>query len=64
MINSRLGGALNISRALGDFKFKDNYDLPQKEQAMTALPDVKSIKKSEIDFIIMGSDGIFERFTN
>lgn len=37
----RVNGRLALSRALGDFEYKNNADLPAKKQAVSALPDLK-----------------------
>ncbi len=40
VIEGRIDGGINLSRALGDLKYKTNTDLPPEEQAVTALPDI------------------------
>jgi len=35
-------GQLALSRAFGDYQYKDQADLPPEEQAVTAFPDVLS----------------------
>lgn len=40
-IEGRIDGNLNLSRALGDLRYKRNKNLSAKEQAITAFPDVK-----------------------
>jgi serine/threonine protein phosphatase PrpC len=54
----RVNGGLNLSRALGDLEYKRASVKPE-EQAITALPDVVKIKNENLDFIIMGCDGIW-----
>lgn len=43
-INSegRVDGNLNLSRSIGDIKYKKNKNLKPHEHAVTAFPDVKS----------------------
>lgn len=61
----RVDGNLNLSRALGDLKYKINKNLKPEEWPITADPDIKVIDVSpEDDFIIMGCDGIWETKTN
>ena len=55
----RVNGGLNLSRALGDGEYKKNDSLPAEEQMITAKPDITKIKNENIDFIIMGCDGIW-----
>lgn len=61
----RVDGNLNLSRALGDLKYKTNKDLKPEEWPITAFPDVKCVDLTpEDDFIIMGCDGIWETKSN
>lgn len=61
----RVDGNLNLSRALGDLKYKTNKDLKPEEWPITANPDVKCVDlQPEDDFIIMGCDGIWETKSN
>jgi serine/threonine protein phosphatase PrpC len=54
-----VNGGLNLSRALGDLEYKKAAGLKPEEQAITANPDVLKIKNENLDFIIMGCDGIW-----
>jgi serine/threonine protein phosphatase PrpC len=56
----RVNGNLNLSRALGDLNFKSDKTLKPECQMITANPDIKKIDNKDIDFIIMGCDGIWE----
>ena len=58
----RVDGNLNLSRSLGDLKYKRKHGLRAEEQPITALPDLKieEIRPGEDDFIVMGCDGIWE----
>ena len=61
----RVDGNLNLSRALGDLKYKTNKDLKPEEWPITANPDVRVEELTpEDDFIIMGCDGIWETKSN
>ena len=60
----RVNGNLNLSRALGDLEYKNNKDLSPEEQMITANPDIEKIKNENLDFIIMGCDGIWEVKSN
>lgn len=61
----RVNGNLNLSRAIGDTTYKKNKRVALKDQAITAFPDVKSMKITEkTDFIVMGCDGIWEFHNN
>ena len=41
--DSRVNGMLALSRALGDFEYKNNPMFKAKDQAVTYFPDVKTI---------------------
>ena len=61
----RVDGNLNLSRSLGDLKYKINKDLKPEEWPITANPDLKTVElEAGDDFIIMGCDGIWETKTN
>lgn len=65
IVEGRVDGNLNLSRSLGDLKYKTNKALKPEQQPITANPDLKVIDTSpEDDFIIMGCDGIWETKTN
>ena len=57
----RINGMLNLTRAIGDLKFKSNPNLKRYEQSVIALPEITKIEDTEgIDFIIMGCDGVWD----
>ena len=61
----RVDGNLNLTRSLGDLKYKQREHLKPEEQAITANPDtyVLDLEKG-VDFILMGCDGIWEKKSN
>ena len=61
----RVDGNLNLTRSLGDLKYKHRAHLKPEEQAITANPDTYEIDlDNEVDFILMGCDGIWEKKSN
>lgn len=61
----RVDGNLNLTRSLGDLKYKHRSHLSPEEQAITANPDTYSFPlTNDIDFILMGCDGIWEKNSN
>lgn len=51
-------GNLALSRALGDFEFKKNFNLPPERQIITADPDVTCHEMTEEDeFLVIACDG-------
>jgi len=64
--NRRVNGILALSRAIGDFMFKSNSQIPWEEQAVTAAPEVRSIKldRAKDEFLIVACDGIWDVVSN
>lgn len=53
-------GGLNLSRAIGDHAYKKNATLPAEEQAITALPDIRTLTLEDQDeFMVIACDGIW-----
>lgn len=55
-------GRLSVSRTFGDIEAK-HPDLGGMERVVVCDPDITYLKNGalEIDFIILGSDGIFDK---
>jgi protein phosphatase 1G len=61
----RVNGNLNLSRAIGDLKYKGNVELPPKDQIITAQPDVRRISlKPEDTFFVLACDGVWDVMSN
>jgi len=61
----RVNGNLALSRALGDFEFKQNGTLSAEKQVVTADPDVIFHKRTDEDeFLILACDGIWDVMTS
>lgn len=61
----RVNGGLNLSRSFGDFDYKGSKDLKYDEQMITCKPDIIEVsRKKEDEFILMGCDGIWERYVD
>ncbi|KAI9263105.1 phosphatase 2C-domain-containing protein [Phascolomyces articulosus] len=61
----RVNGNLALSRALGDFEFKQSKDLPAEEQAVTAEPDITEHRLiAQDEFAVIACDGIWDCMTN
>ncbi|KTW32682.1 uncharacterized protein T551_00167 [Pneumocystis jirovecii RU7] len=57
----RVNGNLALSRAIGDFEFKKNADLPPEQQIVTAYPDVtQHILDKDDEFLVLACDGIWD----
>lgn len=62
---ARVMGDLNLSRALGDLRYKDRPDLPAAAQKVTADPEIREKTLTSDDrFLVFGCDGIWERVEN
>ena len=61
IVGYRINGMLNLTRAIGDLKFKSNQNLKRHEQSVIAVPEITKIEYTDdIDFIIMGCDGVWD----
>ena len=61
----RVNGNLNLSRAIGDLKYKGNHELQRHEQIITAHPDVmvESIGPND-EFLLLACDGVWDVMSN
>lgn len=58
--DGRVNGGLNLSRAIGDHAYKQNKELPARDQMITALPDVRKHELTADDeFLVLACDGIW-----
>lgn len=57
----RVNGNLALSRAIGDFEFKQNPSLTPENQIVTAYPDVRKEEITEkTEFLVLACDGIWD----
>lgn len=62
---ARVQGDLNLSRAMGDLRYKKPDDKPPEEQILTVFPEVRTFDLTDDDeFMVIGCDGIWERKQN
>lgn len=65
IIDGRVNGNLNLSRAIGDFEYKKNTEKAPGEQLISAVPDIKKRTMTADDqLMVLGCDGIWECLTN
>lgn len=63
--DGRVDGNLALSRAFGDFQYKQNGKLDWKNQAVTAHPEVTLTQRKKGDkFVILACDGIWDCLTS
>ncbi|KAG7359177.1 protein phosphatase 2C [Nitzschia inconspicua] len=61
----RVNGNLNLSRSIGDLKYKQVPGIPPSDQMITAEPDIMQVALLPGDeFIILGCDGIWDCLSN
>ncbi|CAF4254970.1 unnamed protein product, partial [Adineta steineri] len=48
-LDGRVSGGLNLSRAIGDHAYKKTASLPAEKQAITALPDIRTLTLEDQD---------------
>jgi len=61
----RINGNLNLSRSIGDLKYKQVPGIPPAHQMITAEPDIMQIALEEDDeFFMLGCDGIWDCLSN
>lgn len=61
----RVCGNLNLSRCIGDLKYKQNKNIDVSQQIITAEPDVRvvDIEKEDL-FLVVACDGVWDILTN
>lgn len=61
MVQFRVNGNLNLSRAIGDLEFKQQPHLAPDEQMICATPDVQVYPRESVDeFFVVACDGIWD----
>lgn len=61
---NRVDGQLAMSRAIGDWQYKSDPDLPHEKQKVLAIPDVTREKLYHGDALLVCCDGIVEQMSN
>jgi serine/threonine protein phosphatase PrpC len=65
VVEGRVDGNLNLSRALGDLRYKKDKNLKPEEQMISGEPEIyKYPITPDMEFVIMGCDGVYETKTN
>lgn len=59
--NGRINGRLAVSRALGDYDYKNNESVDIHEQPVTPVPDVTVVARDDAldEFLVLACDGIW-----
>jgi serine/threonine protein phosphatase PrpC len=65
IVDGRINGNLNLSRAIGDLEYKKDTDRKVHEQLIIAVPELKQRTLTSADqMLLLGCDGIWECYTN
>ena len=61
----RVNGNLALSRAIGDFEFKNNTQLPAEKQIVTVNPEIIDHRLDHsVEYIVIACDGIWDCISN
>lgn len=62
---ARVNANLNLSRAIGDLRYKTNKDISAAEQIITAEPDITVTELTpEHEFLLIACDGVWDVMNN
>jgi len=61
---NRVDGQLAMSRAIGDWTYKNNSAKAAEDQKVIAVPEVRSVNAEPNDLLLIACDGIFEQMSN
>jgi len=65
VINNRINNDIAISRALGDFRYKNQDSLKPHEQLISNIPHISVYARNNTEkYIVLSSDGTWDIFTN
>lgn len=63
--NGRVNGILNLSRALGDLRYKGDLWRAPADQVISGEPEVVVKKRESADlFMLLGCDGVYEKLSD
>jgi protein phosphatase 1B len=61
----RVDGDLAVSRALGDFQYKNRPDLPADKQKVSCLPEIRVWERKLTDeVLLLACDGLWDVMSN
>lgn len=61
---NRVDGQLAMSRAIGDWQYKQDASKPLNKQKVIAVPDIQKTKTNSKSILLVCCDGIVEQLTN
>lgn len=65
-LEHRVNGGLNLSRALGDLRYKTSEKLPPEAQSVTCVPEtyLHQWQAGVDEFVLLASDGVWDCISN
>lgn len=64
IIQDRINGDLEVSRCIGDYRFKSNLSHPPAEQAVIPTPSVFTVIVDSDQLLLLACKGVFEKLTD
>lgn len=71
MLIQRVNGSLAVSRALGDFEYKNNFNRRPEQQLVSPEPEITSFSRltasksdEQVAFVVLACDGIWDVMSN
>jgi len=62
---NRVDGDLSLSRAFGDFYYKNNQTKPKDEQKVISVPEFRVLETTDVGhFIFLACDGVYDVMSN
>ena len=62
--DGRVCGSMALTRALGDFEYKDNPKLGKGSQIIIGIPEIAHCAIEKDDIVIVASDGVWDCISN
>jgi serine/threonine protein phosphatase PrpC len=63
--DGKINGRMILSRAIGDFDFKNNRNLLADDQIISVSPDIRKLQiTADTDFLLIATDGVWDCMTS
>ncbi len=62
--DGRVCGSMALTRALGDFEYKDNPKLGPGSQIIIGIPQIVQCTLAKDDIVIVATDGVWDCISN
>jgi len=64
VITYRVDGTTAVSRSIGDYDFKDNFQSGPEQQAITCVPEIMESDVVAGNFLVLACDGVWDVMSN